>query len=137
MGTIVRAAIAEFNRQGLVQRAIKPLVIALFVVGGFAAAPSTASATTYDCTLHAFGVLSYGPSTTPFTEFSDLAAIQSCQNDVNNLAFALCDGQGTVAPFYIYYAIRRYPGAVKIGEEYIAWQCIDGQPSYWEGEGQL
>ena len=115
---------------------MKPLVIALFVACGLASAPATASAASYDCTLTAWGVVSSGPSTTGYSESSDGAAIGACQNNVNNLAIALCDGQGTIAPFYIQYIVRKFlPFASTIANEFVAWQCTDGWPYYYEGEG--
>jgi hypothetical protein len=138
METIVKAAIAEFNRHGLLRRAIKPLVIALFVVCGMMAAPATASATSYDCTLTGFGVLSSGPHNTAYSESSDSAAIGVCQNNVNALAIAMCEGQGTVAPFYIQYIVRKFnPWASTVANEITsAWQCIDGYPyGDYQGEG--
>jgi hypothetical protein len=120
----------------IVRKALKPLVIALFVMCGLAAVPATASATNYDCTLSSWGVVSTSPQYSAYSESSDSAAIGVCQNNVNNLAIALCDGQGTVAPFYIQYVVRRFnPFATTIANEFVAWQCIDSWPYYYEGEG--
>ena len=133
MEPIVRSAIAEFNRQRLLSKAITPLVTALFVVCGWAAAPATASATNYDCTLNSWGVVSTSPQYSGYSESSDGAAVGICQNNVNNLAIALCEGQGTVAPFYIQYIVRKFdPYASTVESAIVNYQCIDGWPYYYE-----
>jgi hypothetical protein len=50
----------------------------------------------------------------------------------------MCEGQGTVAPFYIQYIVRKFnPWASTVANEITsAWQCIDGYPyGDYQGEG--
>jgi hypothetical protein len=136
MKTIVKAVIAEFNRQGLLSKAMKPLVVALFVVCGLASLPATASATDYDCTRTSWGVVSTSPQYAYYSAGSDSAAVGACQSTVNDLAIALCEGQGTIAPFYIEYTVRKFnPWATTIAYQVVAWQCVDGGAEYYYGEG--
>lgn len=115
--------------------ALKPLVIAMFVLVGLAATPKAASAASYNCELTATGIYSYGPWAQDYTESSDPNAVGYCQNQVNILAALLCSGQPDGGPFYIRYRVRRWapspPFSFLIADETVPWQCIGGGAAYW------